>query len=205
MRAEDKNMEYQILEAAEKLFLEQGFAKTTTGQIAKLAGCNQALVHYYYRTKDNLFEKIFEEKVKLLVTNILNVDTTATTLEEKVKKMISMHFDFLKQNPRLFPFIINEILSNPARLQSLVSKLQQYPQAVLAKLEADLNREIEKGTIRPISVVDLILTAGSLNVVPFVIMPVIQQVSNLSEKDVLEILEHRKQEVIETVLSRLRK
>ena len=70
MRSEEKiqkrgeNTEAAILEAAEKLFMEQGFASTTTMQIAKRAGCNQALVHYYFRTKDNLFEKIFEEKVR---------------------------------------------------------------------------------------------------------------------------------------------
>ena len=71
MKADDKSMEFQILEAAEKLFLKQGYVKTSIGQIAKLAGCNQALVHYYYRTKDNLFEKIFEEKVGIIVMNIL--------------------------------------------------------------------------------------------------------------------------------------
>ncbi len=205
MKAEDKNMEYQILEAAEKLFLEQGFAKTTTGQIAKLAGCNQALVHYYYRTKDNLFEKIFEEKVKLLVANIMTVNTSDIPLEERISQMIGMHFDFLKQNPKLIPFVLNEVTSNPERLHALVDKLQNYPKSVFAKLAADLNQEIEKGTIRPISAIDLLLTVASLNVAPFLIMPVLQKISDLSEKDVLEILEHRKQEVIETVLSRLRK
>ena len=68
-----ENTEAAILEAAEKLFMEQGFASTTTMQIAKRAGCNQALVHYYFRTKDNLFEKIFEEKVRFIVTNFLNI------------------------------------------------------------------------------------------------------------------------------------
>ena len=56
------SMEKLILEAAEKLFLEKGFDLTSTTQIAKEAGCNQALVHYYFRTKDNLFNMIFESK-----------------------------------------------------------------------------------------------------------------------------------------------
>jgi AcrR family transcriptional regulator len=62
---EEQSMEQAILEAAEKLFLEKGFASTSTTQIAREVGCNQALVHYYYRTKENLFNTIFENKFKL--------------------------------------------------------------------------------------------------------------------------------------------
>jgi AcrR family transcriptional regulator len=58
----ESSMEQSILDAAEKLFLEKGFAATSTTQIAKEVGCNQALVHYYFRTKDNLFNRIFEKK-----------------------------------------------------------------------------------------------------------------------------------------------
>ena len=66
MKNEETNTELAILKAAEELFLEQGFEQTTTKQIAQRAGCNQALLHYYYRTKDNLFVQIFEEKVKFI-------------------------------------------------------------------------------------------------------------------------------------------
>ncbi len=139
------------------------------------------------------------------MANIMTVNTSDIPLEERMSQMIGMHFDFLKKNPKLIPFVLTEVTSNPERLHSLVDKLQNYPKSIFAKLETDLNREIEKGTIRPISAIDLLITVGSLNVAPFLIMPVLQKVSDFSEKDVLEILEHRKQEVIETVLSRLRK
>jgi AcrR family transcriptional regulator len=205
MKADDKNMEFQILEAAEKLFLEQGFAKTTTGQIAKLAGCNQALVHYYYRTKDNLFDKVFEEKVRIVVANILTTGATGATLEERITKIIGLHFDFLKQNPRLISFVLNEVSSNPERLQSLIEKLQQYPKPVLAQLDADLKKEIETGNIRPISGLDLLMTIASLNVTPFLMKPVIQMILNLSDDDFDKTMEHRKKEIIDTVLTRLRK
>ena len=205
MKADDKNMEFQILEAAEKLFLEQGFDKTSTGQIAKLAGCNQALVHYYYRTKDNLFDKIFEEKMRLMVDNIVAVDSTETTLEEKITKMIGVHFDFLKQNSKIPSFILTEISSNPNRLQSLIEKLQQYPKSTLLQLDANLNKEVEKGSIRPISGFDLLITIVSLNLTPFLIRPIVQKAFSLSDEDMDLVLEHRKKEVIDTILSRLRK
>ena len=64
------SMEQVILETAERLFLEKGFTATSTTQIAKAVGCNQALVHYYFRTKDNLFNTIFEQKFKMLFENL---------------------------------------------------------------------------------------------------------------------------------------
>jgi AcrR family transcriptional regulator len=205
MGSEEKNMEERILEAAEELFLEQGFAKTTTGQIAKLAGCNQALVHYYYRTKENLFDKIFEEKARLLFSNLSKVDTSGIPLEEKIRKMIGVHFDFLRQNPRIVSFVLNEIMFNPARLQSLVDKLQQYPKSIFTQLEPRLKAEVESGNIRPVSAVDLMLTIVSLNVAPFLIVPLMQKATGMTDVDADRLLEQRKQEVIETVLSRLNK
>lgn len=205
MKADDKNMEFQILEAAEKLFVEQGFSKTSTGQIAKLAGCNQALVHYYYRTKDNLFEKVFEEKIRLMAGNLLSINSTGISFEEKIVKVVETHFDFLKQNPRLVSFVFNEISVNPDRLQSLTDRLQQYPKSISAQLSDDVQKWVEQGIIRPISGMDLFLTIVSLNVTPFLMRPVVQKLLNLSDKDIDSMLEQRKKEIVETVLSRLRK
>jgi len=64
---QDIPMEQLIVETAERLFLEKGFAMTSTTEIAKEIGCNQALVHYYFRTKAKLFEAIFEKKIKLFI------------------------------------------------------------------------------------------------------------------------------------------
>jgi AcrR family transcriptional regulator len=205
MAMEEKKMEEYILEAAEELFLEQGFAKTTTGQIAKLAGCNQALVHYYYRTKDNLFEKIFEEKARFLFTNILNTGNIEGTFEEKIRITAGAHFDFLIQNPRLVPFVLSEIMSNPERLRSLVVKVRQYPQSIFEQMEPLLNAEIEKGNIRPITTIDLLLTIVSLNIAPFFILPAVQKAMDFPDAALNVSLEQRKQEAIETVLARLKK
>ena len=204
MRTDDKNMEFLILEAAETLFLKQGYAKTSTGQIAKLAGCNQALVHYYYRTKDNLFDKVFEEKIGMIATNILNISVSGSTIEERVAQAIGFHFDFLKQNLQLAQFVINEISSNPTRLQSLVDKLRQHIAPVFLQVEVELKKEIDKGTIRPISTPDLLITIISLNVMPFLVRPILQRALNIPDENFVEMLEQRREDVIETVLCRLR-
>ena len=70
----EKSMEEAILETAERLFLENGYASTSTTQIAKEVGCNQALVHYYFRTKENLFNTIFEKKFKVFFQQIFDMN-----------------------------------------------------------------------------------------------------------------------------------
>lgn len=204
MKEDNKSMEFQILEAAENLFLKQGYVKTSTGQIAKLAGCNQALVHYYYRTKDNLFEKVFEEKIGMIASNILSTGENISNIEERIAQLVSFHFNFLKQNPMLPQFVLNEISSNPDRLQSLVDRLKVHMIPVLTQLEAELEKEIEKGTIRPILATDLLITILSLNIMPFLVKPVLQRAFSIPNGNFEEMLEQRQKEVIETVLSRLR-
>ena len=211
MRSEEKiqkrgeNTEAAILEAAEKLFMEQGFASTTTMQIAKRAGCNQALVHYYFRTKDNLFEKIFEEKVRFIVTNFLNINSEAQTLEDKIRKMVDVHFEFFRSNPRLVPFVLTEVLSDMERFGFMFDKIKQQASLVFAKIDETLRAEIEKGTIRPITTLNLVLTIVSLDIAPFIIGPILQKRLNLTDEQVDEHLDIRKKEVVDIVLRQIRK
>ena len=138
---EEITVEDAILEAAEKLFLEKGFALTSTTQIAEAVGCNQAMVHYYYRTKDRLFEAVFEKKIKLFVSNLLHIGEENIPFKEKLRKRIESHFDMIKANPKL-PFLIyNELTTNPKRLVSLKEKIGQFPQSVIAQLEKELQEE----------------------------------------------------------------
>lgn len=206
MKKDDQNMELKILESAEKLFLEQGFLKTTTGQIAQLAGCNQALVHYYYRTKEQLFERVYEQKIQLLFSNFIAEVEACDSFEESITRMVRMHFRFLKENPMLPSFLLNESLNNPLeRMSALKAKLSVLIPTVKRRLEETLNREIAAGNIRPISVLDLLFSIISLNVMPFLVMPLFQTLSDSSREEMQTLLAHREEETVNLILARLKK
>lgn len=206
MKKDDQNMELKILESAEKLFLEQGFLKTTTGQIAQLAGCNQALVHYYYRTKEQLFERVYEQKIQLLFSNFIAEVETCDSFEESITRMVRMHFRFLKENPMLPSFLLNECLNNPLeRMSALKAKLSVLIPTVKRRLEETLNREIAAGNIRSISVLDLLFSIISLNVMPFLVMPLFQTLSDSSSEEMQTLLAHREEETVNLILARLKK
>lgn len=205
MKNEETNTEQAILKAAEELFLEQGFEQTTTKQIAQRAGCNQALLHYYYRTKDNLFVQIFEEKVKFIATHFLDLNLTAQTLEERISQMVEVHFELFRKNPRLVPFLLKEVLSDPVRVAPILDKIKQYMVKIFGKIDEALHEEIEKGAARPVSTLNVILTLVSLDMAPFIIAPVLQRVLDLTDEQLDEQLDKRKPEVVEILLRQIRK
>ena len=205
MKNEEKNTGQAILKAAEELFLEQGFEQTTTKQIAQRAGCNQALLHYYYRTKDNLFVQIFEEKAKFIATHFLDINLTAQTLEERISQMVELHFELFRKNPRLVPFLLKEVLSDPVRVAPILDKIKQYMVKIFGKKEKEMHEEIEKGAARPVSTLNVILTLVSLDMAPFIIAPVLQRVLDLTDEQLDEQLDKRKPEVVEILLRQIRK
>lgn len=205
MKNEETNTEQAILKAAEELFLEQGFEQTTTKQIAQRAGCNQALLHYYYRTKDNLFVQIFEEKAKFIATHFLDINLTAQTLEERISQMVELHFELFRKNPRLVPFLLKEVLSDPVRVAPILDKIKQYMVKIFGEIDEALHEEIEKGAARPVSTLNVILTLVSLDMAPFIIAPVLQRVLDLTDEQLDEQLDKRKPEVVEILLRQIRK
>lgn len=205
MKNEETNTGQAIFKAAEELFLEQGFEQTTTKQIAQRAGCNQALLHYYYRTKDNLFVQIFEEKVKFIATHFLDINSTAQTLEERISQMVELHFELFRKNPRLVPFLLKEVLSDPVRVAPILDKIKQYMVKIFGKIDEALHEEIEKGAARPVSTLNVILTLVSLDMAPFIIAPVLQRVLDLTDEQLDEQLDKRKPEVVEILLRQIRK
>lgn len=192
----DQSTEQAILEAAERLFLEKGYALTSTTEIAREVGCNQALVHYYFRTKEKLFESIFERKAQLMLSAILKLDDPTQPFEERLRKLVENHFDIMVENPQLPFLFLNELLTNPKRLELLTQKFQMLPLTLMERFANDLQNEIDKGRIRNVTPISILLTVLSLNLTPFIIRPIFQKMTNTSDELFNVIIQQRKQENI---------
>ncbi len=208
MKGQEKNnqkdgMELSILYAAEELFLEKGFNGVSTTEIAAKVGCNQALVHYYYRTKANLFQKVFENKLKYMVSIFEIIEDNSLTFEERLVIKIKSHFDALSKEPLLPMFVLNEIRNNSSTDIIRETFRQQAPN-LINKLEEELKIEIEAGRIRNISAFDLLINIISLNIFVFLARPIMEYVLGLDEEMMNKMIEHRKQEVVNTILNSLR-
>ncbi len=201
----DQKMELAILEVAERLFLEKGFKLTSTTEIAKQVGCNQALVHYYFRTKNNLFNSIFEQKFKLFFQGIFEMkNLSKLQFQDKLKYIIEAHFDLLKKNPRLPALILNELSRQPEQVNILREKLRKIPEELMIEFNTELQDEIKKGNIRDITLLDLIYSMIALNVSIFVMMPLFEKLLTLDEIQKEYMIQHRKSENVDFILKSLR-
>ncbi len=204
IQEKNSSTEQQILEAAEKLFYEKGFAMTHTTDIAKEVGCNQALVHYYFRTKENLFESFFKNKATLFVSAFITAGNSSTSFEEKLKCKIEAHFEILMANPRLPFLLFNEISTNPKRVETFKAKFIEMPKAVLRIINEELKLEAAKGNIREIDALDLLLSIVSLNVIMFIANPIIKAITGVTDQEYNMMLERRKTENVQIILKSLK-
>lgn len=198
--------ESRILQAAEEEFLLKGLEGARTTAIAERAGVTHAMLHYYFRTKNMLFERIIEEKMRNVGNIMLAVFVTGDMpLLERVKRGVEQHFDFVAANPNLPRFIIQEIYSHPERHEILRLQLS----AIAGGLLQDLQRHIEDSAAAQVTVwIDarmLILDIISLNMFAFMSYPFVKSILGDLAIDEDAFLEKRKAENVEIIMRRLKK
>src|SRR5512133_3072005 len=123
MNEKEKQTEERIFDAATEVFEEKGLAGARMQNIADRAGINKALLHYYYRTKDHLFEAVFTALAKKVFSRFTPIFDDKMSIEEKIRFFFREHIEFLRKNPRLPGFILNEINNNPGRIKKLISNI----------------------------------------------------------------------------------
>nr|MCU0409437.1 TetR/AcrR family transcriptional regulator [Bacteroidales bacterium] len=120
----DKLTEEKIFEAATDVFLEKGMDGARMQDIASHAGINKALLHYYYRTKEQLFSRVFEMIAGRMLAKFSPVFETDLSLEEKIRFFFRTHIEFMQKNPRLPGFILSEVSRNPERFRKLLGTIE---------------------------------------------------------------------------------
>ncbi len=198
-----QNKKELILKAAELEFMTNGYEATKTTQIAERAGVTHAMLHYYFQTKENIFKKIYEDKINMLKDPIVAlVENKEMELPQRIDTIIETHFEFLKANPTLPYFVISEMNNNPRLIETMKENIGEVMGKSYKKLQNEIDEYISEGIINPITALDLLLDIVSLNVSAFVMLPIIQSVVN-DENEQNAILEQRKQEIKETINRRI--
>lgn len=199
----EQNLEQKIIDVAEKIFMDKGFDSTSTTDIAKKVGCNQALIHYYFRTKENLFQQIFYKKFEDLMILLSSPLFDKSTLNNKIKACIDSYFTTLENNPKLPILIINELLTKPERRKFIHDFILGNPKRIelYKNFCALINKEIECGNIRKIEPTDLIINIISLTAFTFISQPIITQFIGSENPATTDFIEHRKEEIITLIIN----
>lgn len=169
--------EQAILAAAEREFLTKGYDGARTTSIAEAAGVTHAMLHYYYRTKEQLFARILDEKMRLMSESVLTVlGKSDVPLLERIEEGMARHFDFLAANPDLPRFIINELYSQPDRCKRMRLQMLRMLRTWMHNAQRELDAMVESGRTEPVDIRMLMLDILSLNIFPFIASPLIEPI-----------------------------
>ena len=206
IKEKEKSKEQAILEAAEHEFLEKGFEAAKTTKIASLAGVTHAMLHYYFRTKEHLFDLVFEKKTRLLKESLFSsFDNPDMPFQEKIRSGMEAHFEIVRANPSLPRFVLNELIYRPKRLALLENRIKKISSSVIGKISMEIEREVKKGAIDPIDPITLMVDIASLNIFAFAVLPLLRTFAFGAYESEDAFLEARKKENIEIIIRRLKK
>ena len=203
---EKQSKEQQILAAAEQEFLTRGYDGARTTSIAQAAGVTHAMLHYYFRTKEQLFERIVDEKFETMSHSMFAImGDPSLPIVERIKGGIEAHFDFVAQNPLLPRFVINEIISRPERYDVLYKRVGAIIDNVYRGLQSEIDRSAERGEIERVDIKMLFISIMSLNIFTFLAYPFMEPLMGELMANRERFLAERKAENIETIFRRIKK
>lgn len=197
----DKNTENQILEAAKTVFQIKGMDGSRMQEIADKAGINKAMLHYYYRSKQLLFEAVFKHAFSLLAPQLNKILNDDSSIEDKIRNFTFNYISFISKHPYLPNFIIQELNRNPEFAQNF-SHTEGFPN--IEKFKRQLNEDIEKGIIKPIKAEQLFINILALNVFPFIAAPLLKTFINVDQTTYKQLIEQRETEVADFIINSIK-
>lgn len=203
MENHDHNTESVILEAAEAEFLEKGYGNAKVLSIAKRAGVSHSMLHYYFRSKERLFQMVFEGKVLKVSAMFVEIFNQNLPFEQTLKLFVETQFNFMAENPKVPYFMLTEILNNKENRDFLIKVLSEKVSTLANQLNYRLEQEINDGNIRQINFHDLLLNIASLNVFTFISMPILLDLLPPGGS-MNEILDARRESNVQFILKSLR-
>ena len=186
----DTSTEDRIKAAARKVFHQKGYAGTRTRDIAEEAGINHAMLNYYFRSKEKLFEIVMMETMGQFfkgVGVILNDENPS--LEEKIERVVANYIDLLLEEPDLPTFILNEVRTNPEPFVANTPILQALEHSVLARQYAEA---VAQGRITEPNLMHTVLNVISLVIFPFIAQPIFTALSRTDKEAYKALMLQRK-------------
>lgn len=197
--AENKqDTEEQIFEAASRIFQRKGYAGARMQEIADEADINKSMLHYYYRSKDKLFQKVYQREVSRFFPVIFKVLSSEDPLDEKLERLVDTYYAFLNDNPKIAQFIIYEMNQHPDRFQNFIKEKGIHPPDDFAK---QIKEEIDLGRMDAVEPRQLLISIVGVILFPFIARTMIEVFFKFDEEQFTEFLKERKAFLVDFILN----
>lgn len=191
----------KILKEAKTLFIKNGYNGTSIRDIAKASDTNVAMVNYYFQSKYNLFEIIFEEAMEILTQKIFLTLGSDMPFFELIETWIHTYYEILFEYPQIPMFILNEVSLNPQRLTTRIKS--KNPFLAFEQIAKRIQDETAKGTIRETPSADFLLNIISLSLFPFMFGELAMALMDVSREKYSELIANHKKYVVEFTINAL--
>lgn len=192
----------RILREAQDLFIKNGYKGTSVRDIAKASETNVAMVNYYFQSKYNLFEIIFEDALDILAKRIFDTIHSDMPFFELIETWIHTYYELLFEYPQIAAFILNEVSLNPEGLTQRIKNKNPY--SSFSKIEERIQEEVKKGTIRETPAADFLLNILSLCMFPFIFGNMATTLLEIPRNMYDNLIKNHEKYVIEFVINSLR-
>lgn len=197
--------EQEILSIAEEEFYRNGYQATSLVTIAKRAGVTHAMVHYYFRSKEQLFLKILDTHTYAFIEKLRPVMKDGGDFITTIAEASDIVFDTLNED-RMLPFLIQDVVrSAPELLNRYRQPIESFASETMEKHAVRLSAQVEEGKIAPTSLADLLENMLLLIASPFLMIPTLENVCGMSEEKIDAYLARRKKEIVLLLKARYRK
>jgi AcrR family transcriptional regulator len=205
----DGTTEQHILDAAHAVFLRRGTFGARMQDIAREAGVNQALLHYYFRTKERLSEAVFHRAAGQLLPRVIEVMASELSIEDKIARVVELEVDHLLRAPYLPGFIMSELHHRPERVRQLLTAVTgMMPEEVHPRVFTGLRRQLDEGArdgrFRPMAPDQFIVNLFSLCIFPFAARPMLMALLGFDQQAFERFIAVRRAELADFVLRAMR-
>lgn len=184
-----ESTEIKIFEAAREVFQAKGKEGARMQEIADKAEINKSMLHYYYRSKEKLFEKVYQLSIIKLIPQIADLLNKDLPLEGKLRLFVDKYLELIQANPDIPLFVLHEMNKNPRRIKSFV--LNEIADKI-RPFYKQISEEREKGNVVDLPPEQILANIMSLLIFPFIGRPVLQVVFEIEDQEYESFLDFRK-------------
>jgi TetR/AcrR family transcriptional regulator len=198
MRADEAHTEELIKEKARALFFQKGFLNATTQEIADEAGVNRALIHYYFRSREQMLDVLLDETIQEKKKRARAILNSNLSFREKIARYIDTIVDYGLTYPYLENFIISETARRPEKIKLICAQDKVRSSDLIRK---ELEAEIAAGRLGPMSAEQFMVNLAALCNYPLLAKSVLQIIHGMSDTAYRKFLGERKQIIFRTIFN----
>ena len=196
----DGEAETRILDAAKAVFIRRGTAGARMQDIAEEAGVNQALLHYYFRSKEKLSEAVFRDTAGRMFPALIQIVGSDKSLTEKIDLIVDTYLTQMTRTPFLPGYILAELHHHPERMHQLLGKIAggditSLTKPAFEKLEKQLAAEARSGRMRRMNAPQFFVNLVSLCIFPFAARPMLHAAFGFDDNDFAKFIEQRRKDL----------